>query len=310
MAYTLTEQHLRRLCKINNFDVPTDRMLFFGVRGCLPVDTLDNDFAARHDVTFTDLNYVNPRCTIIQWRPGGEDFAPFAGSTVPSLRLVRGGTMNNGSGVNQLVTGYYDDYRKGHHKPGTQTGHEAFRQNEAHPIRRSADDYDYDNDDRVEFTNPYDNIHAAWCQGVNEPSVYTSAGCQVIVGFPKCPRRAPNPNIGPWKSFHDNAYDLAQTKFSYVLLNGRDALQAIASAAAGTVDARVRFGSTGALVGRVQTALKERDFYEGLVDNDFGGRTLRAVLDYQTAVFGRDQDDGIVGPLTASSLEIADWPKV
>lgn len=309
MAYTLTHQHLHRLCDINNFDVPADGMIFFGLRGCLPVDPFDNDFAAQHDVEFQELNYVNPRCTIIQWRPGGEEFAAFPGSTVPSLRLVRGGTTNNGNGVNQLVTGYYDDYRKGVHKPGMPTGHAAFRQNEARPIRRSADDHDYDNDDRVEFMNPFDNIHAAWCQGVSEASVYTSAGCQVVVGFPKCPRRGANPNIGPWKGFHDNAYGVTQTAFPYVLLSGRDALQAV-TAAAGTVPARVRYGSTGPLVRRVQTALKERDYYEGVVDGDFGGRTLRAVLDYQTAVFGRDQDDGIVGKITASSLEITDWPRV
>jgi peptidoglycan hydrolase-like protein with peptidoglycan-binding domain len=63
-------------------------------------------------------------------------------------------------------------------------------------------------------------------------------------------------------------------------------------------------------VGKVQTALKQLDFYEGVVDDDFGNRTLRAVLDYQTAIFGPAQDDGIVGPLTAGSLQIANWPRV
>ena len=309
MAYTLTEQHLHRLCEINNFNLPTGQMILFGLRGCLPVDTTDHDFATEHEVDFKELNYVNPRCTIIQWRPADGEFAVFPGSTVPSLKHVRTGATHGGSGVNQLATGYYDDYRKGYHKAGKPTGHEAFRQNEAHPIRRSADDYDYDNDDHVEIGNPYDNIHAAWCQGVDSQSNYESAGCQVIVGFPKCPRRAPNPNIGPWKTFHDNAYQIAQTAFPYVLLNGRDALQAI-TADAGTVSVRVRFGSTGPLVGQVQTALKATEFYEGIVDEDFGGRTLRAVLGYQTAVFGPDQDDGIVGKLTAGSLGIANWPKV
>lgn len=308
MAYTLKEQHLRRLCEINNFDVPTDRMVFFGLRGCLPVDTFDNAFAAERQVEFTDLNYVNPRCTIIQWRRDQGVFAAFPGSTVPSLRLVRAGRSNNGNGVNQLVTGYYDDYRKGHHKPGRPTGHEAFRQNDAHPIRRTADDYDYDNDDRVEFMNPFDNIHAGWCQGVSEQSIYSSAGCQVVVGYPKCPRRGTNPNAGPWKTFHDNAYGITQTAFPYVLLNGRDALQAIT--ATGTVPARVRYGSSGPTVGKVQTALQQLEFYEGVIDNDFGNRTLRAVLDYQTAVFGPAQDDGIVGPVTAGSLQIANWPAV
>ena len=42
-------------------------------------------------------------------------------------------------------------------------------------------------------------------------------------------------------------------------------------------------------------------------DGDFGRRTLRAVLAFQTNVFGANADDGIVGPMTASALEI-EWP--
>lgn len=94
-----------------------------------------------------------------------------------------------------------------------------------------------------------------------------------------------------------------------MLLNGRDALQAI-TAAANTVPVRVRYGSTGPLVEKVQNALKEGHYYEGNADGDFGGRTFRAVLAYQTAVFGPNQDDGIVGKITAGSLGIAPWPTV
>lgn len=32
-------------------------------------------------------------------------------------------------GTNMLLTGFYKDYRKGWHKAGSDTGHEAFRQN-------------------------------------------------------------------------------------------------------------------------------------------------------------------------------------
>jgi hypothetical protein len=63
------------------------------------------------------------------------------------------------------MTGYYSDYRRGKHKAGSETGHDAFRQVEGRPIRRTADDFDYDNDDRVEFSNPFDNLHAAWAWG-------------------------------------------------------------------------------------------------------------------------------------------------
>lgn len=307
MSYTLTEQHLHRLCEINNFNVPTDQMIFFGIRGSLPVDTSNHDFAAQHDLSSLDVNYVNPRCTLIQWRPAKGDFAVFPGSTVPNISYIKAAKAKNGAGANQLVTGYYGDYRKGFHMGGKPGEHAAFRQTDAHPIRRSADDFDYQNDDRVEFENPYDNIHAAWCQGISSNS-YASAGCQVIVGYPKCPKR-PQPNIGPWKAFHANAYKLSQDSFPYVLLTGHDALQVITQPV-GAIPVRVRFGSTGPLVGKVQTALKNANFYEGIIDDDFGNRTIRAVLAYQTTAFGPNDDDGIVGKVTAGSLKITAWPTV
>jgi len=205
------------------------------------------------------------------------------------------------------MTGRYRDYRKGIHKKGGPTAHEAFRQIAAHPIRRTADDFDYDNDDRVEFTNPFDNIHAAWSMGVDNDN-YASAGCQVIVGYPKCTKRGDKPDIGAWGVFKENAYspELGQDVFLYVLLSARDAQRIVLDGPAKLT--RLRFGSDGELVKLVQNALKTEDFYEGNVDGDFGERTLRAVLAYQEATFGPAADDGIVGPLTASALGI-EWPQ-
>lgn len=190
------------------------------------------------------------------------------------------------------------------HKAGSATGHEAFRQTSAHPIRRTADDFDFDNDDRVEFTNPFDNIHAGWCMGLDHDS-YASAGCQVIVGFPKCEKRGDGSDTGAWKSFKANAYAIPQDSFDYVLLNGRDALRLVTRGPKNMV--RLRYGSQGKLVETVQKALKQRGFYEGRIDQDFGPRMLRAVLQYQEAEFGPSADDGIVGPTTASGLGVG-WP--
>jgi peptidoglycan hydrolase-like protein with peptidoglycan-binding domain len=49
-------------------------------------------------------------------------------------------------------------------------------------------------------------------------------------------------------------------------------------------------------------------FPVGVIDGDFGRRTLFAVLEFQTARFGADADDGIVGPLTGAELGIDAWP--
>lgn len=307
MVFTLNENHLRRLCQINSFPVPDDGIVFFGLRGCLPVEEDNHEFRAEQTLILEEVDYLHPRCTLGQWLPKEGKIALFPGSTVPHIRYVKISKERNGLGANQLMTGYYEDYRKGIHRAGASTGHKAFRQTEAHPIHRTSDDFDFDNDDRVEFDNPYDNIHAAWSMGVNHDS-YASAGCQVIVGYPQCAKRQDRLDTGPWRIFKENAYNLEQKSFPYVLLNSRDA-QRISLSDSQEMSSRLRFGSEGDLVAELQTALQREGYYEGNIDGDFGKRTIRAVLKYQTVTFGPSADDGIVGPITASALEIV-WPKV
>ncbi len=308
MLFTISAVHLRRLCEINSFNISGDGMVFFGFRGCMPANDENHEFQKEHQLILADVNNINPRCTLGQWLPQEGTFAVYPGSTVPHIKYVKASKERNGIGANQLMTGFYKDYRKGVHKKGKPTGHQAFRQTDAHPIRRTADDFDFDNDDRVEFTNPYDNIHAAWCMGINHDE-YASAGCQVIVGYPQCDKLNQQPDQGPWASFKKKAYDVrGQSHFPYMLLNGRDA-QKVACAGDGQMPARLRYGSDGALVKKLQTKLKNEDYYEGLVDGDFGTKTIRAVLQFQTDHFGPSADDGIVGPITASALDL-EFPKV
>ena len=302
--FTLKSEHLHELCALNLFPVASETMVFLGLRGASPVDPDDNGFAPAHDLFIADVDHVHPRCTLVQWLRGQGEFAVYAGSTTPHRRYVKKALDKQGRGANQLMTGYYADYRKGRHGIGKDTGHDAFRQTSAHPIRRTADDFDFDTDDRVEFVNPFDNIHAAWSMGVDHDS-YASAGCQVVVGFPQCEARQNKSDTGAWRVFKDNAYALEQDSFEYLLFNGRDALRLASRGASGMV--RLRFGSEGPLVGRMQEVLKERGFYEGELDEQFGPRMLRAVTAFQEAEFGPAADDGIVGPTTGSALGI-DWP--
>lgn len=301
--FILKEKDLLRLWEINQFAVPDDQWVFFGLRGCLPVDDEDHLFANEQRLEIVTPDYIHPRCTIGQWAPG-KGFAVFPGSTVPHRKHVEKSISKGGKGTNQLLTGCYKDYRKGTHKHGKPTGHRAFRQDNKLPVRRTADDADYDEDDRVEYGRPFDNLHAGWCMGV-ESDRFASAGCQVLVGFPKCEKRDNKPDTGPWKIFKENAYAIAQTSFYYILLTGRDAQRVATSQ--GTLSPRLRFGSKGNLVRTVQQKLRTLDYYEGNLDSDFGPRMLRAVLDFQTAEFGPSEDDGIVGPQTASALDV-DWP--
>ncbi len=300
--FKLNEEHLNRLYLINSFLIPNDELIFFGFRGCLPVRDDDNEFREELNLQLVDPDYLHPKCTIGQWRQG-EGIALFPGSTIPHRRYVADSIAKNGKETNQLMTGFYNNYRQGVHLSRKPTGHKAFRQSGKLPIRRTADDFDFDEDDRVEFTRPFDNIHAAWSMGIDDDK-YASAGCQVIVGFPKCRKRTNQPDTGPWKTFRENAYNISQTSFSYILLNGRDA-QKVALNSTTKLSARLRYGSKGDLVSDLQRKLKDKDLYEGDIDGDFGSKTLFAVLGHQTVAFGPDSDDGIVGPITAGSLDIS-----
>ena len=302
MTFTFKEKHLKRLCELNFFPVPTIGMIFFGLRGCLPTNVDNCNFSDEHTLVVQELNYTNPRCTLGQWLPEKGTIALFPGSTVPHRNYISSSIGKNGVGTNQLSTGFYLDYRKGIHKAGKPTAHEAFRQTQGRPIRRTADDYDYQNDDKVDFINPYDDLHAAWCQSVNSIN-YSSAGCQVIIGYPKCPSPGHTSNIGPWKVFHDNAYGIAQQSFPYVLMEGRDA-ERVAESEDKNLSVRLRFGSENQLVSELQTALRDEQFYEGEIDFRFQERTWKAVMNFQTARFGPLADDGIVGPVTAEALKI------
>lgn len=304
--FKLTVDHLFTLARINYFKVPKDQMFFFGLRGCLPVSDDADQFQKEHQVALNTYDHIHPGCTLGQFHPE-DGIALFPGSTVPHMRNIKKSVERGGRGTNMLLTGFFKDYRKGWHKAGSDTGHKAFRQDNKLPVRRTADDQDYDNDDRVEYTRPFDNLHAAWSMGP-EHDYFGSAGCQVIVGYPECKKRPVKPETGPWRVFRSNAYAIEQQSFDYLLLNGRDA-QKVSSANAKKLSVRLRFGSTDSLVSEVQKKLKELNYYEGDIDKDFGSRTLRALLEFQSNFFGEDADDGIVGPMTASALEIG-WKSV
>ncbi|WP_162054686.1 peptidoglycan-binding domain-containing protein [Pontibacter pamirensis] len=299
--FQISHTLLANLCRRNRFPVAQELMIFLGIRGSLPVFPENHAFATTHDLMLSSTDHQHPRCTLVQWLPAQGLLAVFPGSTVPHLKYIRKAMTRGGAGANQMLTGYYADYRKGDHNLSSPpTRHRAFRQMEARYVLRTLDDEVYEADDRMEFNNPFDNLHAAWSMGVNHAD-FASAGCQVVVGYPKCTRRGGSPDSGPWASFVRNAYAQTQDHFPYALLTGQDYYRA----AAGTFDAsdyRLRYGSVGEEVRLLQQRLKAKRFYEGIVDDKFGSRTMNAVLAFQRSAFGVDAADGIVGPVTLSAL--------
>jgi hypothetical protein len=275
-------------------------MVFFGLRGCVPLDIDDNGFRDIQQCRVVDTDYRHLRCTIGQWLLGEKSVAIFLASTVPHVSYVHESTHQHGAGANQLMTGCYDDYRKGIHKAGTPYATGAFQQTAGRAVRRTCDDCDYDTDDRVDYENTYDNLHAAWCMGLDDDS-FASRGCQVVAGYPDCPKRGSEPPLGPWAEFKRIAYATSQTVFPYVLLTGSEALQA-AICVRHTI--LLRWGSHGETVRLVQQALADRGYFHGDIDGQFGRRTLNAVLQFQKTQIAPSGGDGIVGPITAGALGI------
>ncbi|RFM26400.1 peptidoglycan-binding domain-containing protein [Deminuibacter soli] len=301
-TFTIQQSTLQQLLRINQFQLSNPpQLVFVGIRGCIMTNPNDQDFHATQTLTLMDVNYINPRCTILQWRATDGQLAAFPASTVPNISLIKSAKAQGGVGTNCLITGYYKDYRKGFHKSGAPTGHEAFRQTEIQPIRRSGDDLDFDLDDRIEYDNPQDNIHCGWFDGINADS-FSSAGCQVVMGFPKCERPGRDRNVGPWRVFHDNAYGITQSSFPYILLTGTELFNIVTGTPA--TRAKLRYGSSGPLVEKLQTVLKSKQFYEGEIDGDFGPRTMKAVITFQKNAFGNPGADGVVGAVTAEQLQL------
>jgi hypothetical protein len=303
--FPLKVEHLEQLCRLNEFPVAGDEMVFVGVRGCLPENPVDHAFRDVQALSAAlPVDHVHPRCTLIQWMPLDKQFAVYPGSTVPHRRYIQG-ALAGGEQANQLLTGFFADYRKGMHKAGKPTGHAAFRETGMRVFRRTHNDAEFGVDDPVEFDNPFDNLHAAWCFNTEE-DLFSSAGCQVVVGFPQCPKRGNQPSTGPWKAFVGTAYGREQVSFGYALFNGSADVKQMAQSGPEGLE-RVRFGSSGPRARRVQAALREGGYYEGDLDGRFGYRSLRALIDFQQIAFGPSGGDGICGPQTAAALEI-DWP--
>lgn len=301
----LTEAHLIALWKRSQFPVDGRGVIVFGLRGCRPVDVSGTDFADGHEITLQPVNYTTMNCTIGQWLPG-KGLALFPGSTVPFRSTVEAKIAASGVGANQMGQGRYKRYQAGWHKrSGGPSGHWALLQECPITIQRTGDDADFDLLDRWEVGRiAGDNIHCAFHMGVDEniPDVrFSSAGCQTIAGTVK--KGVRGSEVGPFRKFMEPFADRlgSQKSTEYVLFGAEEAQQMIRTRFAGK-SVILRMGSQGALVKRLQDALNRRQGARVKVDGDFGPSTFQAVIDFQTQEFGRNADDGIVGPITAGRL--------
>ena len=316
-GFSVDDEVLRRLLAINAFPLPENaKLVFFGFRGCLPDDPKAWSFAERRTLQIAPLNYQNPRCTIGQWNLQDKTVAVFPGSTIPTHRYVVASMAKKGQNTNQLMPGYYS-FVKGTHHEGTPHAHEAFKQQGNRIYRRATTNEVYDPSDEPQAGNPGDNLHAAF--GYTLDGSYSSAGCQVVLGVPKCNDKNFPVVKEPWPTFHNHAYqdDEAQHEFRYLLLEAAEVVPVAGDPPASRhvllrcgSDDRALTGQTG-LVKQVQSALKATHFYQGPVDGIFGAESALALIKFQTKTFGLVLVDGVVGPQTAAALKLnEDWPNV
>jgi len=325
-TFRVSDAVLRKACEFNGISIEgrEDEMILFGIRGALPaahnqslLDFSDHlEFEESHLLQRVNIDYYYPRCLIGQWLPSERKVAVFLASTVPNLKLVQRNRKRMHQ-FNCMQPGYYD-YRKGQH-PRSNTGfqpHRAIRLNGPITLRRA--NYTMSNGQPVinygpsaaiSVGNPGDNIHCARnntrttrvrsIRGTNYSTsfcmsdYYSSYGCQVITGCPPqyIPRGQSNGDWNAWDKFITNAYDdfaEDQNDFKYLLLNSIDVYNAANASSSDPALFKVRFGSTGTLVERLQRGLNNmrksstgNPYYSGSIDGDFGRGTAEALMRFQ-----------------------------
>jgi len=316
MPFKLTARDLAKIMRLHSFPVPDAEILFFGLRGCLPVDIESaSSLSDEHELEIQEVDYRNLRCTLGQWWPKDDVYALYPGSTVPHANNILKGKKRI-IRVNRLEHGFFRNYRRGRHRHNGPTSHDAFRMDYPLPVRRTFDDLDYDLDDAVEYTHPFDNIHASYTESLSS-DYFASAGCQVIMGYPNRKDGKFKEHTGPWKAFLERGYAANQRDFQYMLIPAGIAEDVGGSRSDKHHYPLLRFGSrddahppetSPRLARQVQARLNALGYNAGLEDGIYGRRTWKAVLAFQSEEMGADQDDGVVGLMTAEGLELG-WEK-
>lgn len=272
-SFTLDAGVIEALVRLNRFDTKSG-LLIFALRGAR-IEGAE----AREDVAEVILSDIRPdhrdfRCVIgVLNRQTGRIWA-YRASTVPNAKAVLGcfNLAQAGASLtgNILPTGCYT-YTVGTHKAGHPTreirgvlrlSRSATGASEV-VVLRSVSDTVYDRRDLWDLCAPADNIHPG-----RLASGFSSEGC---LTFPGNYRMADKSHSGLWAAFRKalglGAVSAAAEdgrQFSCMLLTGLDAAIAARLRAAGQLQdeavagpllARLRFGSRGAEVARIQALL-------------------------------------------------------
>jgi len=325
-TFNISDDTLRKACAFNNFPINevNDDVILFGIRGALPAATNSSLVDYSDHMTFKDshllhrvnINYYYPRCVIGQWLPKEKKVAVFLSSTVPNLKQAQRNRKQMHQ-FNCMQPGLYN-YKKGQH-PRSNSGfqpHKALRLDGPITLRRA--NYTMSNGQPVinygasaaiSVGNPGDNIHCArnntrttriralrnteYSSSFCLQDYYSSYGCQVITGCPTqyIPRGHSNGDWNAWDTFITSVYNgkgKDQTNFKYILLNSIDVYNASNATTSNPSFFKVRFGSKGTFVDRLQRGLNGmrrsrtgKPYYSGTIDGNFGRGTAEALIRFQ-----------------------------
>jgi len=331
--FELNAQHLLQYAASNSYKLAlnTNPRILFGLRGCNVASTAGEASGTSVALVEAIPDHYTQGCVIGVFNAATGEIAAFNASTVPDAAYIYAQATGL-DGANMMPTGLYR-YEVGTHgashrvvetrQPG------AWRQSRAWPVRRlrsipadgvlcytHAAEWDVGSQCGPLRALTFNNIHAGILDGTNLKVRYSSAGCQTLPG-----RYSPRPKnpIGAYSRFRIAAGLVADlqlptvdgqlqtttaqdgTPFRYMLLTGREArLVATDTGAQGHLR-RLRYGSVGAEVHKLQEVLAARGRTCTALDGDMMGmRTVGALVAVQKEL-GLPAD-GMVTPELAARL--------
>ncbi len=274
-SFVLTRRELDLIIDANAYrPVAHGDVIAFGIRGATIRGGEKVENADSLPLEDARPNHLNYRCVVGWYYRKTGKISAYTGSTVPWHAY-----MSKGLTHNLLPPGCYV-YKLGTHRPANQSNWltPALRLSDRQlsesgrvTVLRNTDDLIFDYDDRWHECNPSDNVHCAY-----STTGFSSLGCQTIKG---------GKTDGLWADFARHMRTLPPSaRVDYVLFTGAEGSIAASLTKGGVTPdktavlnslARLRFGSEGERVNRLQAKLKVA------TSGYFDAATKTALLAYQ-----------------------------
>ncbi|QPF82271.1 hypothetical protein IC762_21130 [Bradyrhizobium genosp. L] len=259
--------------------------MIVGLRGCALADGSDfSDWLKEGHLTPLRPDHTAQKCVFVVWDFEGGRLIIFRGSTVPNVDLML--KYNEGKLACNMMPSGLHGYRIGAHKGLRMPG--AFRQQDPLWVIRSKKNLTYEASDKddlwddLEGQLPFDDIHWTFFSAARKrPPFFSSAGCQTVSAWEEF-RQAAGLKDPPQVLNSRGATPEDGREFQYVLLTGKDAQ--LASKAGIELPPTIRFGSSGAAVTKLQSALAAANVgYHRAAPGKFDRTTMGAFLKWQRA---------------------------